>query len=269
MKALASISGGGVARKRRRIGDIHGWSPEVVRFSQICYAERAPRSHSTRTSPRMRQFSLALIVLASASACATGPEIKRLGEYTVSQPLFTAASNPKTPREITVNLKSPEYVSVLYVVPGQGAVIVFPRDSMTETHVDAGQHTVPVYFTEKPFSRDSALMAARREVMGGGTRMPRVRRDTMPTDTVGMRSDSTRARFTRFTEPSPGASPIGYLLLVASPMRIPYTTLAHRVDGITIPIDDDEALSTVMKLVKSALPDGAPLAGYAQELERT
>jgi hypothetical protein len=45
--------------------------------------------------------------------------------------------------------------------------------------------------------------------------------------------------------------------------------LQRRVNGITIPIDDDEALSTIMKIVKSTLPDGTQLAGYAKELERT
>lgn len=209
----------------------------------------------------MRQLSSLLLVLAAVTACASGPETHRLGEYQISQPLFTTAPKPKTPREITVNLKSPEYVSVLFVVPGRGAVIVYPTDSSTNTRIDAGQHTVPVYFAETPLNRDSLYAAARREAMGGGTRMPRVRRDSMPRDTTrslgGLR------------EPSPGASPIGYLLLVTSPMPIPYSMLYRRVNGITIPIEDDEALSTVMKLVKSALPEGAPLAGYAQELERT
>jgi hypothetical protein len=182
----------------------------------------------------------------------------------MSTPVFTAAPTPKTPREITVNLKSPEYVSVLYVVPGRGAVIVYPSDTSTDTHVDAGQHTVPVYFTETPFNRDSMFAAARREAMGGGggTRMPRVRRDTVSRDSV-------RAGLGPLREPGPGASPIGYLLLVTSPVRIPYSTLARHVNGVTIPIEDDEALSTVMKLVKSALPEGTPIAGYAQELERT
>jgi len=59
------------------------------------------------------------------------------------------------------------------------------------------------------------------------------------------------------------------LLLVASPSEISYPTLRRRINGITIPIDDDEALSTVMKLVKSTLPDGTNLAGYARELDRT
>jgi hypothetical protein len=58
-------------------------------------------------------------------------------------------------------------------------------------------------------------------------------------------------------------------LLVSSPTEIPLATLRRRVNGITIPIDDNEALSTVMKLVKSAVPDGTNLAGYARELDRT
>jgi hypothetical protein len=49
---------------------------------------------------------------------------------------------------------------------------------------------------------------------------------------------------------------------------MPYPLLKRRIEGVTIPIEDTEALSTVMKLVKSALPDGAQLAGYARELVR-
>lgn len=212
----------------------------------------------------MRQLSPSLLVLATVSACASGPTIKHLGDYPVSQPVFTAASNPKTPRQITVNLKAPAYVSVLYVVPGRGAVIVYPTDSATDTRVAAGQHVVPVYFAEAPFNRDSMMIAARRQAMGGGggTRAPRTRRDSLS-------QDSARSGLGPIREPGPGASPIGYLLLVASPEPIPYATLERHVNGITIPIEDDEALSTVMKLVKAALPEGTQVAGYAQELERT
>lgn len=160
---------------------------------------------------------------------------------------------------MTVNLRSPAYVSVLFVVPGRGAVIVYPNDSTTDTHIGAGQHTVPVYFAERPFNRDSMLAEMRRQA-AGGTRMPPRR------DSTTARLDS--ARF-GLRDPSPGASPLGYLLLVASPERISYPMLARRVNGVTIPIEDDEALSTVMKLVKSALPDRAAVAGYARELDRT
>lgn len=218
---------------------------------------------------QLRRILLAIVV--TAAACSSGPEIRKLGDYTTAQPLFTTPQNQKTPSEITVNLARPSYVTALFVVPGRGAVIVFPTDTSMDTHVGAGPHTIPVQFRERAYNRDSALAANRRMAQGrypNPSPAPPVFRDTV-------RHDSTRAdsagysRLGAIREASPGASPIGYLLLVASPTQIPLVTLRHRVNGITIPIDDDEALSTVMKLVKSALPDGTNLAGYARELDRT
>jgi hypothetical protein len=208
----------------------------------------------------MRQLRQLLFLLVSVTACSSAPQTRRLGDYTASQPLFITPADQKTPRQITVNLQAPSYVAALYVVPGRGAVVVYPNDSTTDTHVDAGQHVVPMYFSERPFNRDSMIAAIRRETQGG-TRVVRP-----STDSARARGDSARLGL---RDPGPGASPIGYLLLVASPSRIPYATLVHRVNGITIPIEDDEALSTVMKLVKAALPEGAPLAGYARELDRS
>lgn len=207
--------------------------------------------------------------VAAATACASGPEIRKLGDYGSVNPLFTTPANQKTPSQITVNLTQPAYVAALFVVPGRGAVIVYPTDTAMNTHVDAGSHTIPVHFAETPFNRDSMLAAIRRNTQGGTRRNPQpsIRPDTMRRDTTHFR-DSTRVGGLR-GEPGPGASPIGYLLLVASPTEIPFSTLQRRVNGITIPIDDDEALSTVMKLVKAALPDGTNLAGYARELDRT
>ena len=219
---------------------------------------------------QLRRSLLALVV--AATACSSGPEIRKLGDYTTTQPLFTTPQNQKTPSEITVNLARPSYVTALFVVPGRGAVIVFPTDTSMNTHVDAGQHTIPVQFRERAYNRDSALAANRRMAQG---RYPNPNPSPVPVFRDTVRHDTTRAdsagyqRLGGIREASPGASPIGYLLLVASPTQIPLATLQHRVNGITIPIDDDEALSTVMKLVKSALPDGTVLAGYARELDRT
>jgi hypothetical protein len=216
-----------------------------------------------------RRILIASVV--ALSACASGPEIRKLGDYGSVNPLFTTPANQKTPSEITVNLTQPAYVAALFVVPGRGAVIVYPTDSAADTHVDAGSHTIPVHFAETPFNRDSMLAAIRRGTQGTTRRNPQpqptVRPDTLFRDTTRSRGDSSRLRLRG--EPGPGASPIGYLLLVASPSEIPLAMLQRRINGITIPIDDDEALSTVMKLVKSALPDGTNLAGYARELDRT
>ena len=219
----------------------------------------------------MLQFRRILIAsVVAITACASGPEIRKLGDYGSVNPLFTTPANQKTPSEITVNLTQPSYVAALFVVPGRGAVIVYPADTATNTHVDAGSHTIPVHFTEMPFNRDSMLAAIRRGSQGTTRRNPQpmMRPDTVRRDSTRIRGDTSRLGGLR-GEPGPGASPIGYLLLVASPTEIPLATLQHRINGITIPIDDDEALSTVMKLVKAALPDGTNLAGYARELDRS
>lgn len=208
-------------------------------------------------------------MLGMLAACASGPEIRKLGDYGSVNPLFTTPQNQKTPSEMTVSLTQPSYVAALFVVPGRGAVIVYPTDTLASTRLDAGQHTIPVHFAEMPQNRDSLLAAIRRQGMGTRGNPPRVRPDTFHRDTTRVRGDSSNRGFGGLREAGPGASPIGYLLLVASSREIPLNTLERRINGITIPIDDDEALSTVMKLVKSAIPDGANLAGYAKELDRS
>jgi hypothetical protein len=208
---------------------------------------------------------LPLLVLAPV-ACASGPAIRRLGDYSALQPLFTVPPNEKSPSRITVNLAAPAYVAALYVVPGRGTAVVYPVDSATSNHLGSGQSTIPITFSERPFNRDSLLAVYRRQQQQGSDRRP----SAPPRDSA--RRDSTRRDSSRFgpvRDPNPAASPIGYLVLVASPSTIPYPLLKRRVEGVTIPIDDDEALSTVMKLVKATIADGAPLAGYAQEVERS
>ena len=217
--------------------------------------------------PQLRRILLASVVF--ATACTSGPEIRKLGDYPMMQPLFTTPQSQKTPTQMTVNLTRPAYVAALFVVPGRGAVIVYPTDSSADTHLDAGAHTIPVRFTESPMNRDSLMAAMRREGQGRGrNNPPPVRRDTIRRDSSYQVRADTSSRLGGFREPSPGASPIGYLLLVSSSSQIPLDGLRHRINGITIPIEDDEALSTVMKLVKSTVPDGTTLAGYAKELER-
>jgi len=210
----------------------------------------------------MLQFRRSLILMvAVTAACASGPEIRKLGNYDSVSPTFTTPQNEKTPTQMTVNLTQPSYVTALFVVPGRGSVIVYPTDSAMDTHLAAGSHTIPVHFAEAAFSRDSQLAALRRGMQGGRRGPP----PNVRPDTARARGDTTRFGL---GNASPGASPIGYLLLVASPSEISYPTLGRRINRITIPIDDDEALSTVMKLVKSAVPDGGNLSGYAKELDR-
>jgi hypothetical protein len=266
----ASISTGAMRRKRTAMSQLSGaGNGKILAVFSGAFCRRS-KAINPEPIQHMLQFRRVLIAsVAAIAACASGPEIRKLGDYGSVNPLFTTPPNQKTPSEITVNLTQPAYVAALFVVPGRGAVVVYPTDTAMNTHVDAGSHTIPVHFAETPFNRDSMLAAIRRGQ--GGTRrnpQPTMRPDTIRRDSTRLRGDTSRLAGLR-GEPGPGASPIGYLLLIASQAEIPLSTLQRRVNGITIPIDDDEALSTVMKLVKAALPDGANLAGYARELDRT
>ena len=195
-------------------------------------------------------------VAIAIGACASAPKPIPLGEYTGLRPAYTTSPKEATPSKATVSLAEPAYVALMFVVPGRGSVVVYPSDSGTYNHLDAGQHDVALRFPESIPTRDSLRAMMQRAQRGGGTRRPPSSRDT----TAGALSGSFRD--------SPSASPLGYLLLVASPDNLAFSMLKRRVEGVTIPIEDDEALSTVMKLVKASLPDRARLAGWAAELDR-
>jgi hypothetical protein len=172
-----------------------------------------------------------------------------------------------------VNLSAPAYVTMMFVVPGRGSVIVYPTDSSTNNRLESGQHDVSLSFPSQPMSRDSALAALRRQTnRRPGNAPPPAQPRPTPTPVMdSTRRDSTRADAplrAPVTEANPSSSPVGYLVVVASSATMPYALLKRRIEGVTIPIEDQEALSTVMKLVKSMLPDGAQLSGYARELVR-
>jgi hypothetical protein len=210
----------------------------------------------TYRAPNWATGAAITAVLIAIGACASAPKPIPLGEYTGLAPAYTTPPKEATPTKATVTLAEPAYVALMFVVPGRGSVVVYPSDSGTYNHLDAGQHDVSLRFPESVPSRDSLRAMIQRGQRGGGTRRPPTTRDT------------TRSAFNGVRDASPSSSPLGYLLLVASPDNLVFSMLKRRVEGVTIPIEDDEALSTVMKLVKASLPDRARLAGWAAELDR-
>lgn len=207
----------------------------------------------------MRHASRILpLLLIAAASCTSAPAAHRLGEYDALQPMFTTPQSEKTPTQMTVNLRDPGFAAVLFVVPGRGSALVYPSDSVMSNHLESGRTVIPIRFTEQPFNRDSVLAVLNRRRDGNTRRLPR--------DSAAR--DSALSRIGSLRDPGPAGSPIGYLLLVASRDSIPYSMLKRRVENVTIPIDDDEALSTVMKLVKASIREGATLSGYAAELDR-
>jgi hypothetical protein len=66
----------------------------------------------------------------------------------------------------------------------------------------------------------------------------------------------------------PGANILGahsFLLVFASDEPLSYSALSTKVAGISIPIDDTEALNTVAKLARETTKSGRPWAAYATE----
>lgn len=201
-------------------------------------------------SLRRRAVSTAVVVASLAIAACAGNKPLMYGDYTTIRPSFELPPDQKPLTHVDVTLGSGAYVALLYVVPGRGSLVVFP-DSTSNSFVQSGTHAVMANFPKIP-SRDSLLAAARaRARQAPGTR--------------GTRDSSRISR--PLPDLSPGTSPYGYLLLFTSPSPIAYADLKTRVEGITIPIDDEPALKTVVKLVRSALPEGAAWAAYAKQID--
>jgi hypothetical protein len=173
------------------------------------------------------------------SACTTS-QPHTFGAYPELSPVVTPQPGERTPRHLTVQLAKPANVAVFMVVPGRGSQLLFPADSMQSAHVDAGTHVIETSLARLPL--DTSRVVRRpppgtRPSMGG-----RGMRDT----SLAMASN-------------------GYLLVYASEQPLPYNILATKVSGISIPIDDDDALNTVTKLIRETTRTTGTWAAYATD----
>lgn len=190
------------------------------------------------------------VLVASLAGCASGGSVRQLGSYSALSPSFTLPTDELPLQHASITLGAPAYVSLVYIVPGSGALVVYPTDSATYNHLDAGTHVVSANFPNPP-NRDSILAEMRR----GSTRRPsRAQRDSIPTS---MRALPTTPEF----------SPYGHLLLFATAEPLRYGELKSRVEGLTIPLGDTEAVNTVIKLIRAGLPESAAWSGYAKDIE--
>lgn len=200
---------------------------------------------------------ISLAALAALAACASTPP-RQYGQYSALQPRFATVGKEGTrPDTLTVTLTQAANVAVLFVVPGRGATLVYPADSTTSNHLNGGTERIAVKFPKAP-ARDSILRrrAAERTTdrrRGGrsGANTP-LTRDTMP-------------RF--LADTSLGLASGGYLLMLASPSPLSYSAIRRRTEGVSIPLDDDEALNTVVKLVRGTLPEGSAWAALSKEID--
>jgi len=189
-----------------------------------------------------RLFSLAL--LAAIAGCATGGPA-HFGQYPEFMPKVAATKGERSPLHVTVQLAKPANVAVFLVAPGRPSTLLFPADSLQPQLVEAGSH-----FVETRIARQAADTAGR-----GGRGQPN--RDSLQVRGGGRGRGDLPTTF--------GFNQRGYLLIYASQQPLPYSALLNGVSGISVPIDDTDALNTVMKLIRERTHTTGQWAAFATD----
>ncbi len=192
------------------------------------------------------------LLLGILGACvSSGPHM--FGQYNDLAPKVAAQQGERLPRHLTVQLGRPANVAVFLVVPGRGSTLLFPADSNQSQYMEGGSHLV-----ETSLARAAALNDSSRLV----------RRPTPAPAPTSQQPPQRGGRGNRpFNDslPAIGANQHGYLLIYASQEPLQYSTLATRVSGISIPIEDTDALNTVTKLIHGASRTSGPWAAFATD----
>ncbi len=194
-----------------------------------------------RLLPRPSVIALTLLV-----ACG-GSTVRQYGQYEALGPRVSSTPNERLPLHVTVELTKPANVAVFFVVPGRVTTLLFPDDSTRSAHLDPGKHQLAT-----SLARQGPLTDSLRNVR----RSP------------GQQPGGNRPRSSRDSSAMLGMSALGahsFLLVFASDEPLSYAALSTKVAGISIPIDDTEALNTVAKLARETTKAGRPWAAYATE----
>lgn len=188
-------------------------------------------------------------VAAALVACAAAKP-RTYGAYNELTPRVSAKAGERTPQHLTVELSRAANVAVFLVVPGRGSQLLFPADSTQSPRIEAGSHEVTTSLARLALADSSRL----------------ARRPNQNPPAGGQRPAQGRAGRGAF-DPSGGSilNQHGYLLVYASQDSLPYTALSTRVSGISIPIDDADALNTVTKLIRETTRTTGTWAAYAAE----
>lgn len=185
--------------------------------------------------------------IALAACMNSGPRV--FGQYNDISPKVALAQGERVPRHLTVQLTRPANVAVFLVVPGTASRLLFPEDSTTSQYVEAGSHLVETSLTRSQ-SDTSRLV-----------RLPNQPAGTRPTSRNG-----SRGSFPRDSFPSTlGFNEHGFLLIYASQEPLTYSVLHSGVAGVSVPIDDGDALNTVTKLIRERTHTTGPWAAYATD----
>jgi hypothetical protein len=197
----------------------------------------------------VRTCSLVLLSVVALTACASSGETGRLGDYSVHSPTLATIKGEARPTHLDVNLTTPGYVAVLFVIPGRGASLIYPGDSTTSNQLSAGTHGITTSFSDRSKLIDTTYFRG----------LPQ-RGDTTRNRPRPSSEDQARQRGRPFD-----ASQLereGYLLMIVTADPLNYASVARRIDGVTIPAEDEEALNTVAKLVVGTTTRDKPWSAY-------
>jgi hypothetical protein len=211
------------------------------------------RSASRRWRPlaaALRGPAAVLLVV----GCASAPQPRQLGQYSALTPRLAVVDSERPPRNLTVDVSAPASVVVVYVAPGRSTRIVYPADSVAPPRLSAGSHRVMATWPQPRASSDSARRDSIARANQARTRRDSIARGNRPRPVMAL------------PDPEAGLAPTGYLLLFATPGPLQYGEVRRKVEGVTTPLDVDEALNAIAKQVRSTLDPTAPWAGYALEV---
>lgn len=195
-------------------------------------------------------------IVIGLGAC-TGNTPRVYGEYHDISPKVALPQGERVPRHLTVELARPANVAVFLVTPGAPSRLLFPPDSLQGQYLEAGAHLVETSLARASASDTSRLLrnpTPNERGMGGGA------------GGYGGRNGRQGSGFPRDTFPAGlGYNTRGFLLVYASQQPLPYATLATRVAGVSVPIEDDDALNTVTKLIRDRTRTIGPWAAFATD----
>jgi hypothetical protein len=196
----------------------------------------------------VRIGATASVVFAFA-ACAKQATFGALGDSPTppATTRISAVDSARPPRTLTLQLDRAGYAVVLLVAPGHSATILYPADSTTDNRLGAGTHAVHFQIPEMLVQTDSQRAAAMARARDSGF--------------------SARRTRPRGMTPLLPSTPT-YFLVVTSPQPLSFARIREKTAGVSIPIDDMEALNAIAKAIKSTLAsEPRDWAGYYQLVE--
>lgn len=171
------------------------------------------------------------------------------GQYNDLAPRVAPTQGERIPQHLTVQIARPANIAVFLVAPGRASRLLFPADSMQSAYVEAGSHLVETALARAAVTPDSSRLVRRPPEPNQGNRQTRGGRGNVGRDSL----------------PMFGFNQHGYLLIFASQEPLSYAALSSRVAGLSIPIEDSDALNTVTKLIRATTSRNGPWAAYATD----